>query len=81
MVSLCVEDEVLFDTVQEIANKLAVSSQPAIRWTKYALNNWYRMAGPSFDVSTALEMLGFTMSDAKEGLTSLKEKREPHFGG
>ena len=81
LVSLCVEDEVLSNTVQEIANKLVVSSQPAIRWTKYALNNWYRMAGPSFDVSTALEMLGFTMSDAKEGLTSLKEKREPHFGG
>ena len=39
------------------------------------------MAGPSFDVSTALEMLGFTMSDAQEGLTSLKEKREPNFGG
>ena len=81
LVSLCVEDEVLFDTVQEIANKLAVSSQPAIRWTKYALNNWYRMAGPSFDVSTALEMLGFTMSDAKEGLTSLKEKARTSFWG
>lgn len=80
LISLCVEDDVLFDTASEIANQLAVSSQPAIRWTKYALNNWYRMAGPSFDVSTALEMLGFTMSDAKEGLTSLKEKREPHFG-
>ena len=81
LVSLCVEDDVLLDTALEIANKLAVSSQPAIRWTKYALNNWYRMAGPSFDVSTALEMLGFTMSDAQEGLTSLKEKREPSFGG
>ena len=81
LVSLCVEDDVLLDTALEIANKLAVSSQPAIRWTKYALNNWYRMAGPSFDVSTALEMLGFTMSDAQEGLTSLKEKREPNFGG
>jgi len=81
LVSLCVEDDVLFDTALEIANQLVVSSQSAIRWTKYALNNWYRMAGPSFDVSTALEMLGFTMSDAEEGLTSLKEKREPHFGG
>ena len=38
------------------------------------------MAGPSFDVSTALEMLGFTMSDAKEGLTSLKESENLILG-
>ena len=80
LVSLCVEDEVLLDTALEIANQLVVSPQYAVSFTKYALNNWYRMAGPSFDASTALEMLGFTTSDAKEGLASLQEKREPHFG-
>ncbi len=79
LVSLCVEDNLLFETATKIVNQLLHSPQLAVRWTKYALNNWYRMAGPSFDASTALEMLGFTMSDAKEGLASLKEKREPQF--
>ena len=36
----------------------------AIRWTKYALNNWLRMMGPTFDASTALEMLGFLGPEA-----------------
>jgi enoyl-CoA hydratase len=37
------------------------------------------MAGPTFDASTALEMLGFTGAEVKEGLESLKEKRSPQF--
>ena len=51
----------------------------AIRWTKYALNNWLRMMGPTFDASLALEFLGFTGPDAREGLASLREKRRPDF--
>ena len=30
----------------EVADRLAAGSQTAIRWTKYALNNWLRQAGP-----------------------------------
>ena len=30
-------------------------AQTALRWTKYSLNNWLRMAGPAFDASLALE--------------------------
>ncbi|MEC9044732.1 MAG: enoyl-CoA hydratase, partial [Pseudomonadota bacterium] len=45
----------------------------------YALNNWYRMAGPAFDASTALEMLGFTGPEAREGLSAHLEKRKPNF--
>ena len=37
------------------------------------------MAGPSFDASTALEMLGFTTPEAEEGLRSHLEKRKPKF--
>ena len=44
-----------------------------------SLNNWLRMAGPTFDTSTALEMLGFTSGEAREGVRSLKEKRDPNF--
>ena len=60
----------------EISKKLSTGAQSAIRWTKYALNNWYRMAGPAFDASTALEMLGFTGPEAKEGLSAHLEKRK-----
>jgi len=61
------------------ARTLAAGSPTAVRWTKYALNNWLRMAGPSFDTSLALEFLGFRLDDVKEGLDSLKEKRSPNF--
>jgi enoyl-CoA hydratase len=37
------------------------------------------MAGPAFDTSLALEMLGFFTADAKEGLAGIKEKRTPKF--
>lgn len=63
----------------DIAESLATGAQSAIRWTKYALNNWLRMAGPIFDTSTALELLGFTGDEAKEGLASHLEKRKPKF--
>ncbi|MFL2934050.1 MAG: enoyl-CoA hydratase/isomerase family protein [Thalassobaculaceae bacterium] len=81
LVSLCVDDEDLQEKALEIANKLAAGAQSAIRWTKYALNNWYRMAGPTFDTSTALEMLGFTGPEAREGLAAHLEKRKPNFPG
>ena len=79
LVSLCVEDGELQETALGIATDLANGSQSAIRWTKYALNNWLRSAGPIFDTSTALEMLGFMGPDVREGLASLKEKRAPKF--
>jgi enoyl-CoA hydratase len=37
------------------------------------------MMGPTFDNSIALEFLGFTGPDVREGLASLKEKRAPKF--
>jgi enoyl-CoA hydratase len=79
LVSLCVEDTELQDKALEIATRLANGAPSAIRWTKYALNNWLRMMGPTFDASTALEMLGFTGPEAREGLASHREKRKPVF--
>ncbi len=79
LVSLCVDDDELQDRALEVAGKLAGGAQSAIRWTKYSLNNWLRMAGPTFDTSTALEMLGFTSPDAREGVRALREKRDPNF--
>lgn len=79
LVSLCVEDEQVYDTALETASKLAEGSATAISFTKYALNNWLRLAGPSFDSSLALEFLGFRLSDIKEGLAAAKAKRKPRF--
>jgi enoyl-CoA hydratase len=79
LISLAVEDSELDSKAVEIATRLAEGAQSAIRWTKYALNNWLRLAGPSFDASLALEMLGFTGPEVREGLASLREKRKPSF--
>ena len=79
LVALCVEDDELQDKAMEVAQKLANGAPTAIRWTKYALNNWLRQAGPIYDASTALEMLGFGGPEVKEGLAALKEKRDPKF--
>ena len=79
LVSRCVEDGELDATALEVAIKLASGSVTAIQWTKYTLNSWLRMAGPIFDSSAALEMLGFSGPDVLEGLASLREKRAPDF--
>jgi enoyl-CoA hydratase len=79
LVSMCVEDDELQDKAVEIASRLAAGAPSAIRWTKYALNNWYRMMGPAYDASTALEMLGFAGSEVREGLAAHLEKRKPVF--
>ncbi len=79
LVSLCVSDETLQAKALEVATRLAEGSPSAIRWTKYSLNNWLRMAGPTFDTSLALELLGFSGPDVLEGVGALREKRPPKF--
>ena len=79
VVSLCVEDDELEAKSLKVADRLARGAQRPIRWSKHALNNWLRMAGPSFDNSAALEILSFNGPELREGLASLKEKRAPKF--
>ena len=79
LVSLCVPEEELEERALSIAQRLAEGSQPAIRHTKLALNNWLRLAGPSFDASLALEFLDMTGPDVREGVTAVREKRPPTF--
>ena len=79
LVSIAVDESDLLPRAYEVAERLAAGSQSAIRWTKYALNNWLRQAGPNFDTSLALEFMGFAGPDVREGLASLREKRPPRF--
>ena len=79
LVSLCVADEALTAKSEEVAARLATGAQRPIRWSKYAMNNWLRMAGPILDNSAALEILTFNGPEVREGLASLKEKRAPNF--
>lgn len=79
LVSLAVDEDQLLPRAYEVADRLAAGSQTALRWTKYALNNWLRQAGPTFDASLALEFMGFAGPDVREGVASLRERRPPAF--
>ena len=79
-IDACGSNEFYVGTTKTFAEKdLANGAQSAIRWTKYALNNWLRVNGPLFDTSTALEILGFAGAEVREGLASHLEKRKPVF--
>ncbi len=79
LVSLCVPEDELEERALAIAVRLAEGSQPALRHTKLALNNWLRTAGPAFDASLALEFLDMTSGEVEEGVAAIREKRPPRF--
>jgi enoyl-CoA hydratase len=79
LVSLCVPPQELMARAVTVAEGLGRGSQRSIRWTKRALNNWLRQAGPIFDQSLALEMLTFMDADVREGVRAIREKRPPRF--
>jgi len=79
LVSLCVEDEEVYSKAREVAARLANGAPNAISLTKYILNNWLRLAGPTFDVGLALSTLSFYGSEVREGIAAMREKRKPDF--
>ena len=79
LVSLCADDDKVHDEALNVCRKLARGAPTAIRWTKHSLNNWLRMAVPTFDASLALQFMGFSGPEVREALDSLKEKRKPDF--
>ena len=79
LVSLCVDDALVRERALEVAVKLAAGSPSALAFTKHALRNWLRVAGPAFDASLALEFLGFRLADAREGLDAVRGRRPPKF--
>ena len=76
---MCVPDEELLDKAMEVATNLAAVPRHAIPFTKRALNQWLLQAGPIFDHSLALEMLGFFSEDMMVGLEGLRQKRPGEF--
>jgi enoyl-CoA hydratase len=79
LVSLCVPDDQLLDKAMAVAMDLATGPRHAIRFTKRALNQWLFQAGPIFDHSLALEMLGFFSDDMMAGVEGLRRKEQPRF--
>jgi enoyl-CoA hydratase len=79
LIAVAVPDAQVLDKAFAVARTLAAGSATAIRWTKHALNNWLRLAGPSFDTSLALEFLGFKLADVREGLAAARAKRPAAF--
>jgi enoyl-CoA hydratase len=79
LVSLAVDDDKVEAETIQIASELADGPQGALRWTKHCLNNWLRMAGPSFDASLAMEMIGVAGPEGREGINAFLDKREARF--
>jgi enoyl-CoA hydratase/carnithine racemase len=79
LVTMCLPADQVLPRALEVADRLARGSQISIQWTKRALNNWLRQAGPIFDQSLALEMLSFSYPDVREGVKAIREKRAPVF--
>jgi len=79
LVSRAVDADDVLDEARAIARKLAAGSPTALCWTKQTLNNWLRSMGPTFDASTAFEMIGFTGPDITEGIAAVRERRDPDF--
>lgn len=79
LVSLCVRDDELLARTAAVAEDLATGSRHAIQFTKRTLNQWLLAAGPIFDHSLALEMLGFFSPDMMAGVEGLRRKEKPRF--
>ena len=75
LVSKAVPRAELMSTAMSIARNLADMPQPAVRFTKRALNQWLRLGGiTSFDYSLALEMLGFFGPAPAEGVAAIRAR-------
>jgi enoyl-CoA hydratase len=79
LVSMCVPDAQLPAKAMEVATKIATGPKHATKYTKRVLNQWLLQAGPIFDHSLALEMMGFFSKDLLEGVDSVKNKRPGRF--
>jgi enoyl-CoA hydratase len=81
LVSRAVPADEVMPEATAIAEKLAAGSETAIRWTRQALNQWYRVGLPAFESSLAHEMLGFFGPDIRSRLDTLRARLRDHPPG
>jgi enoyl-CoA hydratase len=79
LVSLCVDDAEVRERALAVAVRLAAGSRSAIAFTKHALGNWLRRAGPSLHPPRAPDIHGVRLGDAREGLDAVRGRRPPTF--
>ena len=80
LVSRSVPADQVLPEATKVAEKLATGSETAIRWTRQALNHWYRVGLPAFESSMAHEMLGFFGPDVQSRLDSLRTRLKDSAG-
>lgn len=79
LISMAVPDNEVQDKAVEVAIKFSEGPPAALRWTKMMLNQWLKQAAPIFEASLALEFIGFSSPEGKEGMDAFLEKRKPNF--
>ena len=79
LVSVAVDDELVYETALNVATDLALGAAEALRGTKQSLNHWYRAQIPAFEASLAHEFYDFGTASAQEGISAIQEKRKPDF--
>ena len=79
LVSLAVDDEAVYDTALEVARKLARGAPSAISWTKHALNNWLRMAGPQLRCLAGARISGLLRPRGPRGPRQPQGKTPPRL--
>ena len=78
LVAKVVDDDRLMDEALDAARRLAAGAPSAVRWTKYALNNWLRLAGPTFDAfaGTGVPGLHWPRAPGRLGLAAREAQAE-----
>jgi enoyl-CoA hydratase len=82
LVNKIVNPDELLSEVINMAKKIALKSQPAVRYSKVAINR-----SAEVDIETGMEIeknlfgLCFATEDQKEGMKAFVEKRAPQFKG
>ena len=82
LVNHCVPDAELMDRAREYAQLLNQRPQPAVRWTKLAVNKMLQhQLNMVMDFSLGAELLSSGTPDQLESVAAFFEKRKPKFSG
>jgi enoyl-CoA hydratase len=79
LVSKAVPADAVLEEALRVAKILALGPQTAVRLTKRALNQWFKVGLPAYELSLAYEIINTYGEDFKEGLQSVLNKVPPEF--